>query len=115
VSLSHVQRAERRREMARLVEQGRPPQAVAIDFGVSRGLVYDACTERGVVLPRGLPVAQRTLAIVAELLNTDDTYTVIAARWGRSTERVRQIADAAAAAGIRVVLRPMPKGERQTA
>lgn len=99
--LTHDDRRERRAAIAAAVESGQAAADAAIEWGVSVGLVHQACREHGVSL-RTIQ-SGTTLEILARLLNTQDCLHTIATDLGVKFSRVRSVLQLARRAGIRVM------------
>lgn len=107
--MTHRDARERRRRMAVAVSSGREVAEVAEAFEVSAETVRAACVECGVPVPRqpctsvrGEVARPRTLAIIADLLNTGDACAAIAERHGVTRAWVSGLANRCIEAGIPV-------------
>lgn len=96
----HAERAALRGEMAALVKSGQTIAAAAERFGVTPSLVYRACKEHSVQLPNRCSLASRTYAVIADLINTDTPQSVLAKKYGLSSQRIAQIYDECRCASI---------------
>ena len=114
----HVLKARRRADMAREVEGGANPAAVAVKHGVCLVTARNACREHSVDYtqemprsrprgkPRGRPrgsMNKKFLAVLASLLETPrQTMAKIGQIHGISRQRVHQVAKQAGEAGIKI-------------
>lgn len=91
------------------VKAGLGVKEAAERHGLCTSYVRNAARQCGVEIP-GLPTGPTTTAstfeILAEILNTTDTFTDIAETFGVSKQRVWEIASKARAAGIKFAERP---------
>jgi DNA-binding CsgD family transcriptional regulator len=100
VKMTHEQRRKRRQEIAAYAAEGRTAAETAEHFGVTSQTVYNACRPVGVVPAATKQTRHVAYATIADLINTDDTHAVIAARRGTTRQRVGQIASKCREAGI---------------
>ncbi len=107
--MTHDERADRDRAILQYVADGHTITEATNEFGVSYSLVYSALSASGVKPIPGYPgvtsdqvqTEAGALRIVAELLNTNAEYAVIARRLGVSTQRVGEVFKAAKFAGVK--------------
>lgn len=111
--MTHAQRHARRLALIEEVRRGRLMTEVAAEAGVSVGLLRKECARVGVAQPQ-YQVLPNTYTIIAALLNTGDTLTAIALRFGISKERVRQIYQRCIDAGIAVARRRQNGGRNRS-
>ena len=106
MSMSHAERAKRRREIAAYCRTHSLDEA-AREFGVCQGKVRVACSEHGVTpLRDSAPhVRDGHLQLIAELLKSRSSYASIARRRGLTRQAVAQLASRCDAAGIPVAAR----------
>lgn len=109
MKLNHAECRERRKRIADFIKAGRTPNEACKEFGVSLSLVHQACREHDIGVR--LRVKNRTLHILADLQNTEDSYTTIGARHGMTGSAVGQVRERAAAAGLRIKRRPRHNGK----
>lgn len=105
--LSHAGRLERRREIAKAIAAGQSVYEVCQQFEVSRETIRKAADEHGVKIPgtRRLQSVRRKsklLHVLADLLNTSDSYPQIAQRQNVTRTYVTQVVDEARKAGLTV-------------
>jgi hypothetical protein len=101
--------------MGAAIAAGSTIDEVAAKYRVSSGTARDACLVAGVAPPSRRVAIRSTgsLAILAALINTDETEASIAARMRLTRQRVNQIKQAAVAAGI--AIRPRGVGAKAEA
>lgn len=80
VTMSQEARAERRAAIAALLKAGKPPDEIAAQFGVSLATVRSC----GAVKPKGRGVSGRTFEIIAAIINTNQSFTKMAVKFGVS-------------------------------
>ena len=101
--LSHGDRKRRRGRMARAVASGEVPADVAERFRVTPGLVYRACIEFGVPVPRRRsrrPTTRYRCFDVLAAIRRGGTNASIARAAGVSRQYVHEIRSAAGLAGL---------------
>lgn len=115
VTQAGLRRAEKRRRAVELVCGGASLTGAGRKCGMSTQDVAEACRRNGVEVPdpQNNPTlsSPRTFAILAQLINSDESMAVIARQFGVVRERVRQVAAAAQKAGI--ALHPQRKFPRE--
>ena len=110
MSISHKQRAERRRQIAAEVQDHGSVEAAARKFGVTIATVMRCCRAAG-FRPR-MPIPTSTALRALLLIVTSRTpFIIIAREVGLSLSRVYQLAHAARAAGWPV---PSPRESRSS-
>jgi hypothetical protein len=110
--MSHRERAERRRRIADAVAEGVPADVICNREGVSLWYIDKACQEAGISRPplssdsgvkrRVYTRSHASFRILAELQNTTATMGAIATKFKVHRQAVRQVLDAAIAAGIKL-------------
>lgn len=104
MTLSHVERAERRRRIADYCRTHTWPEA-AQEFGVSHNTAREACKVHGVEpvrMPHMEPVRPATMSILAALQNEPGrSLADVASAHGISRQRVQEILRRARDAGMR--------------
>lgn len=101
--MTHKESAVRRRKMAEEVEAGATLGDVALKYDVEMSTARKACYTAG-CLKIGR-ARQKTIGIVAELLNTGDTLSQIADRLDMDLTNVARIYRRCVAAGIKIKVR----------
>lgn len=101
LTMDHASRSARRKRIADFIAAGGSLREATAHFGVSESLVRQSAREYGVIFT-GRMTSDRTFAILADCLNTDDTLHVIGDRHGVAHSWVCRIAKKAHAAGIRL-------------
>jgi DNA-binding CsgD family transcriptional regulator len=74
--MTHEQRRVRRQEIAAYAAEGHTAVETAEHFGVTPQTVYNACRPAGVVAAAPKQTRLASYATIADLINTDDTYTL---------------------------------------
>lgn len=106
--MTHEERKERRKNIARDIANGVAVSDVSKNYGVGVATIINACQEHKTrikiasVRIRSLPeIAPSTLVIIAELLNTNKPQATIAREMKLSSARIEQILTRARKAGIK--------------
>lgn len=98
----HSARRERMAKAVLDVSAGIELSVVAAQYGYAPGYLRNRCARLGVSTPLRSMRLDRTLALLAMLLNDPNlTHTAVAKHFGISRQRVRQIRAKAESAGIR--------------
>lgn len=108
--VSHRDRAARRAEAARRVLSGESPHHVAASLGLSSEWVQKCCRENAVDPNSNLPGlssrGDRTLRVIAAILQTNRTYMDIAGDQGCTKQYVHYVAGRLKKAGVSLPERP---------
>ena len=106
-TISHADRLARRKAIADFIAGGGSMAEACDKFKVTTEPVRRACVEFDVNPPIAGRASHQVLEILADLLNTDDGCTTIAARRRCTPQNVSQIQRRAIAAGIRITPRKL--------
>ena len=115
-SLTHAERADRRRAIANEAKRGVPVSAIASKYGVSVSTIHGDCVEHDVHPPPmhlNVSRASKSLLIVAELLR-GKSPAEIAEQFGTSRQRVHQVKNDAESAGVFEVVGGLKAKFRET-
>ena len=93
--MTHKERAARREVAILMIRQGYTIDDVAQKTGLSAAYIY------GFAKAKKPKKTKNVYNILAELLNTNDTQSVIAARFNVSQQRVHEVLQKAKDAGIK--------------
>lgn len=110
-SMTHAERALRRRAIAKAAQSGADISQLSRDYGVSASQVRLACLEHKVTPPSHhlkIPRAQKSLLIVAALLRGERPVE-LAEEFGTSRQRIHQIKKDAENAGVFEVVKLLCK------
>lgn len=99
--------ADMRNEVAKFVREGGTLGEAMEKFGLPFGSVQDICRNYGVGLAAPL-LAKSTYVVIADIINTEETFTSIARKRYLSVQRVQQIAAELKKVSIKFPPRPMP-------
>lgn len=110
MGLTLIARRERRKQIAEYIAAGHTSQQACRKFAVCPMTVCNACMDHNVGMRSR--VKNRTLKIIAELLNTDDSCTKIGKRLGVSGTAIGYVMNRAIVAGIQIKRRG-PGGEHR--
>jgi len=89
--MSHVERGQRRRDIAAAVASGKDATAVAISYGVSRSLIQVACRENGVSILRKWRVTPWQEKVMETIEKCGGSQIAAAKELGITRQRVSEI------------------------
>jgi len=93
--MTHVERRERRNEIIRRVRSGEDRNDLAVEFGLSPSTI------KGMISGHG-DIGERTFQIIADLINTEEPISNIAAKRGCSRQWIYTVVDRCKAVGITI-------------
>lgn len=105
--MTHKESRERSKAIAAEIEAGMPTVEAMKKFDVSRSTISAACRVNRVKMPgmQGALPRPKTYQMIADLINTDDSFQKIADRNDVSPQRVQQIHARCLEAGVPVRVR----------
>jgi len=100
--VGHEKKRRQSQAIVEFIDRGHTHSEACKEFGVSPRVVELAIVRENYRMPAGGKPNNRTLAILAELLNTSDTYRAIAERLKCSKSAVGHVVKLARKAGIKI-------------
>lgn len=84
--MTHLQRRKRHEEIASFINDGHTINEAISKFGVSYNIIYLAIKKKGIVPKEKF--RNTNLRLIAEILNTQDSYTKIAKKFNITPQAV---------------------------